>query len=191
MMVNELSYMELKSHQVDESKRQQLKDKAKELKKNLEEKKTDIFVMDDVRSCTVDRIYAELVKWKPDIACIDYISLMDSRTKYGTVWEKTMYITQNLKQIARNLKIPIIGVAQTNRASFQDGAQMDNVAGSISIIQDSDIVLGLFSDQEMKREKRMQIRMLKNRDGMTDNTDLKWDLSTMTFEPWRMSQSFA
>jgi len=190
MMINELSYMELKSHQVEESKRDKLKLKAKELKKNLEEKKTDIFVMDDVRNCTVDRVYAELVKWKPDICCIDYISLMDSNTKYGTIWEKTMYITQNLKQISRSLKIPIIGVAQTNRASFQDGAQMDNVAGSISIIQDSDIVLGLFADKDMKREKRMQVRMLKNRDGMTDNTDLRWDLATMTFEPWKHSHTF-
>lgn len=189
MLVDKLSYMELKSHALDEENKKVLQEKAKELKKKLNENKSDILVLDDVRNCTVDRVYAELVRWKPDICCIDYISLMDSH-KQGSVWEKTMYITQALKQTARTLKIPIIGVAQTNRASFQDGPQADNVAGSISIIQDSDIVLGLYSDKEMKKEKRMQVRMLKNRDGMVGDTDLKWDMGTMTFEPWRASHVF-
>lgn len=189
MLLDRLTYMELKSHTISEDKKKALAAKAKELKKKLEEKKSDILVLDDVRSCTVDRIYAELARWKPDICCIDYISLMDSH-KQGTVWEKTMYITQALKQTARTLKIPIIGVAQTNRASFQDGPQADNVAGSISIIQDSDIVLGLFADKDMRKEKRMQVRMIKNRDGITGDTDLKWDMETMSFEPWKASHTF-
>lgn len=189
MLVDRLSYMELKSHTLEEGSKKALQNKAAELKKKASEYKSDILVLDDVRNCTVDRVYAELVRWKPDICCIDYISLMDSH-KQGSSWEKTMYITQALKQTARTLKVPIIGVAQTNRSSFQDGPQADNVAGSISIIQDSDIVLGLFSDKDMKKEKRMQVRMLKNRDGMTGDTDLKWDMETMSFEPWRASHVF-
>ena len=189
MLVDRLSYMELKAHTLEEKSKKALQNKAAELKKKVNEYKTDILVLDDVRNCTVDRVYAELVRWKPDICCIDYISLMDSH-KQGTSWEQTMYITQSLKQTARTLKVPIIGVAQTNRSSFQDGPQADNVAGSISIIQDSDIVLGLFSDRDMEKEKRMQVRMLKNRDGMTRNTDLKWDMETMSFEPWRASHVF-
>lgn len=189
MLVPDVSYMELKSHSIAEAHKMALRTKAAELKSRLADKNSDILVLDDVRNCTVDRVYAEMARWKPDICCIDYISLMDTH-KQGTSWEKTMYITQALKQTARNLKIPIIAVAQTNRASFQDGPQADNVAGSISVIQDSDIVLGLFSDAEMKREKRMQVRMIKNRDGQTQNTDLKWDMESMSFEPWQIAHTF-
>lgn len=184
MLFPEVSYMSLKSHTLDEEQSNRMKARAKEIKDKAGV--SDILVLDDVRKCTVDRIYAEMAKWKPDICCVDYISLMDSH-RQGTTWEKTMYITQALKQTARTLKIPIIGVAQTNRASFQEGPQADNVAGSISIIQDSDIVLGLHSDAEMKREKRMQLRLIKNRDGQVLNTDLKWDMEKMQFAPWKFS----
>ena len=101
-----------------------------------------------------------------------------------------MYLTQNLKQLSRSLKIPIIGVAQTNRESATGGAKLENIAWSVAIIQDSDIVLGLHQDQEMKDEKMMELRMLKNRDGQTLDVNLKWDMSRMKFSQWRESDAF-
>jgi replicative DNA helicase len=106
------------------------------------------------------------------------------------MWEKVTNITQQLKQISRSLKIPIIGVAQTNRSGYASGATMDNMAFSQSIVNDSDIILGLNQDEEMKDQKKMGIRLLKNRDGQTDECDLLWKMKTMEFKPWTETYAF-
>jgi len=186
-MLTNFSYLNLKSHKLREDEIKKWKDKAID----VNNKPNDIIILDDVYQCTVDRVYAEMVRWKPDIVCIDYISLMSTSRSAGTQnWEKIMHLTQNLKQLARTLKIPIIGVAQTNRDSATSGAKLENIAWSVAIIQDSDIVIGLHADDEMKENKRMEIRMLKNRDGMTLDTDFMWDMETMTFGPYSETRVF-
>lgn len=185
-MITNFQYGHLKSHTLRDGELANWKNKATEVK----EKPNDIVILDDVRGCTADRVYGEIHRWRPDIVCIDYITLMDTGRGSSQMWEKVMQITQSLKQIARTSKVPIIGVAQTNRASAEGGAELNNVAFSSAIIQDSDIVLGLHSDKEMREDNRMQLRVLKNRDGMQGETDLLWDMSTMTFGNYRETQRF-
>lgn len=186
-MLTNFNYHRLKSHTLEERELERWKHKAKDINKRT----NDIIILDEVYKCSVDRVYAELVRWQPDILCIDYISLMDTQRAVGNSnWEKIMYLTQSLKQLSRTLKIPIIGVAQTNRDSATSGAKLDNIAWSVAIIQDSDMVLGLHQDDDMKNEKRMELRMQKNRDGQTLDVDLLWDMRTMTFGPWRDTQIF-
>lgn len=187
-MLMNFDYNRFKSNQLTEPEINSWRNKYDELK----HKENDIICLDDVRRCTPDKIYAEMVRWKPDICCIDYLSLMDSgrANSINNSWEKIMYLTQTLKQISRTLKIPIIGIAQTNRSSKEVGAQLDNVGGSISVVQDSDIVLGLYSNDDMKQENKMEVRMLKNRDGMTMTTNLFWNPSKMEFGEWHDTYAF-
>lgn len=193
MAVN-FEYNKLKSHGLSEKDLENWRKKALEVKNGKNgnpDKPNDIVILDDVQGCTVDRVYAELHRWKPDILCIDYITLMDINKSAGNqMWEKVTYITQALKQISRTTKIPIIGIAQTNIDSAQSGAKLENISYSRSIGQDSDLVLGLWNDDEMKANKQMQVRMLKNRDGMTTNTDLFWSMETMEFGEWRLASQF-
>ncbi len=186
-MTVHFEYNRLKRGRLTESDLQKWKDAAATIRQG----ENDMIVLDDVAGCTVDRVYAELTRHSPDILCIDYITLMDTTRSQGTqMWEKVTNITQQLKQISRSLKIPIIGVAQTNRSGYQSGATMDNMAFSQSIVNDSDIILGLNQDEEMKEEKKMEVRLLKNRDGQTAETALRWQMSTMEFTPWRDAYSF-
>jgi replicative DNA helicase len=178
-------------------KRQRLSDEDllrwKERAEIVREADNDIIILDDVAGCTVDRVYAELTRYQPDILCIDYITLMDTpRSAGGTqMWEKVVTLTRQLKQTSRTLGIPIIGVAQTNRSGYQTGAQLDNIAFSQSIVNDSDIILGLAArDEEMERNKRQTIRLLKNRDGRVKESDLLWKMETMEFGPWKDHYAF-
>lgn len=180
-MITNFEYNKLKGHSLREEEISRWKEKAKE----VAEKPNDIIVMDDVRGCTVDRVYAELTRWQPDILCIDYITLMSARSSYKQSWEKIMYLTQELKQVSRTLNIPIIGVAQANRSSFREGTSLDNIAGSISAVQDADLVFGLHSDDDMKNERRAELRLHKNRDGMVGNFNLYWKPDTMEFGPYK------
>jgi replicative DNA helicase len=134
----------------------------------------DIIVVDDVGRCTVDRIYADMAKYKPDIVGIDYVTLL--HTRHGqSMWEKVTYLTQGLKNCARTLKIPIVAAAQLNAAGAKEGAELENIAYSKSIGQDSDIVLGLYQDKAMKANKRMKVRINKNREGDIAEVDMVWD----------------
>lgn len=153
--------------------------------------KNDIIVLDDVGRCTVDKVYAEAVRYKPDILCVDYVSLMMPSRATSQMWEAVTMITQGLKQVARNLGVPIIGVAQTNRDSAADGARLENISYSRSIGQDSDIVFGLHRDDDMKAERQMEVRMMKNRDGRTASAKLFWDLERMQIEEWSPKHMFA
>jgi replicative DNA helicase len=186
-MLTNFNYQRLKSHNLREDELERWKSKAVD----INNRPNDLIVLDQVYKCTVDKVYAEIVRWKPTIVCIDYISLMNTdRASGNSNWEKIMYLTQNLKQISRSLKVPIIGVAQTNRESATGGAKLENIAWSVAIIQDSDIVIGLHSDEDMRKEKMMEIRMLKNRDGRTLDTNFMWDMDSMSFGPYSETQVF-
>ncbi len=186
-MLTNFEYQALKAHELSASDIENWKIKAQQVK----DKKCDIIVKDDVRNCTVDYVYAEAMRYQPDILAVDYISLMEAPRGAGNqMWERVTNITQTLKQIARTTGIPIIGVAQTNIASADGGAKLDNIAYSRSIGQDSDIVLGLHQDDDMKENQQMTVRMLKSRDSSGAVTDLLWDMDHMHFMPWNEVEFF-
>jgi replicative DNA helicase len=141
-------------------------------------KTSEIPIIDSIRHCTPDHVFAETIRHAPQVVIIDYISLMRSSrpgSKGASMWQTITEITQDLKQNARTLGVPIIAMAQTNRSGSKDGSELDNVGYSLSIVQDSDIVLGLFADDAMKERKEMEIRLNKNRDGRIDKFTAIWD----------------
>jgi replicative DNA helicase len=185
-MLMQFQYNDLKGHTLREHEVTAWKERANE----ISQLPNDIIVMDDVRGCTVDRVFSELTRWQPDILCVDYVNLMSARNSFNQGWEKITYLTQELKQISRTLNIPIIGVGQSNRGAFQAGATLENIGGSISAVQDADLVFGLHADDEMRAEKKMELRLLKNRDGAVGNVDLWWAPETMTFGAWEETRYF-
>jgi replicative DNA helicase len=152
--------------------------------------KNSIAVIDEIGKPTVERVYAEAVRRKPDVVMIDYISLMETPRQTDNMWADLTRLTRQLKLMARTLHIPVWGLAQTNIQGASEGAQLHNIAYSRSIGQDSDIVLGLFCNEEMMRNRQMQIRMLKNRDGRPTQQDMLWRPDIMQFEPWQERHLF-
>jgi replicative DNA helicase len=167
-------------------------DHWEETAQKIREKTAEIPVIDNIRSCNPDHVFAETIRHKPDLVVIDYLSLMrSSRPSRGmSVWQSITEITQDLKQNARTLKIPIVAAAQTNRSGGKEGAELDNIGYSLSIVQDSDIVLGLFADDEMRERREMEIRLRKNRDGRLGEYRVRWDHETMDFREKTKSDMF-
>lgn len=154
---------------------------------------SDIIVIDNIGSCTVERVHSIAEQYNPDLLVVDYVSLMDTPGGQGAMWEKVTYLTQKLKTIARNPTCPpVIGIAQTNIASAGDGAKLENIAYSRSIGQDSDIVLGLHQDQDgkMKARHEMEVRLLKNRDGEITNSKMFWNPSQGEYREWQITDMF-
>jgi replicative DNA helicase len=159
-------------------------DQWRKTKEEISKRTGEIPVIDSIRHCTPDHVFAEAVRYKPDLIIIDYLSLMRTARptmRNGSLWQSVTEITQDLKQVARTLKVPILAAAQTNRGGAKDGADLDNIGYALSIVQDSDIVIGLHADDEMKEQKEMEIRLRKNRDGGLGDFRAIWNHETMVF----------
>ena len=59
---------------------------------------------------------------------------------------------------------------------------LSNIGFSKAIGQDSDVVLALSQDEEMREDREMDIKVLKQREGMTGKVTLNWDFSSMNFD---------
>ena len=178
-MLANLDYRSIKNLELPED---QMEDWIKAAER-VKRKGISIPILANLRNCTPDMIYAETLRHKPDLVIIDYISLMRSNRAHRGVslWQTVTEITQDLKQNARVLGVPILAAAQTNRSGGKEGAELDNIGNSISIIQDSDIVVGLFADETMRDNKIIEIRLRKNRDGALGVLEAIWDHDKMIF----------
>jgi replicative DNA helicase len=171
-----INYRDIEHLNLSEADVERWNETAKTLRKK-KKSKNDIIVLDRMNNATPDKVFAETVKHKPDVVFVDYLGLMrsSSATRSNSMWQSMVEITQDLKQNARTLGVPIIAAAQTNRSGSKDGSELDNIGASISIAQDADIVIGLHADEDMKKQSKMELRLQKNRMGPLGKIDCVWD----------------
>lgn len=150
----------------------------------------DIIVV-DVDFATPEKVYAETARWNPDVVVVDYVQLMEAPKHYRNSWEKVGYVSQMLKLQARQLRIPIYGIAQTNADGMTEGANLGNLGGSKDIGKHSDIVLGLKQDETMFGMNKMEINVVKNRAGPIGSIDMYWNQAKALFRPWQPTDSFS
>ena len=83
-------------------------------------------------------------------------------------WEKIVYITRNLKRLAKNFKTPIINTTQLKRGANKSGSKFsldgqDDFAYSSSYTQDSDIAIRMYQDADMKFHELVGCEVVKGR----------------------------
>lgn len=148
----------------------------------------DIIVLDNLGQIGVSDVWRWAERYRPDIVIIDYINLMKSTLpESAAMWEKVTQITRELKRMTGALKVPVLAAAQTNAEGAKLGGDITTVGYSRSIVQDSDVVLGIHRTDEMKENRQMEVRLAKNRDGKNINVNLLWDLDTMTIHEWNVA----
>jgi replicative DNA helicase len=187
-MALNVSYEDFRRMELDPSHIERWRKLANQAEQASNTLGADLMVIDRaVGQVSVDTIYSEIVRRKPDIVGVDYITLMaapsdvDSR---APEWQRVQATTRGLKSVAKGLNVPIIAAAQSNRAAAKEGATTDNIGASISIIQDSDVALGLDPSDFDETNRKMRVRMLKNRDGNPCEAELLWDLRHMRIKEW-------
>lgn len=143
----------------------------------------DIYVKDKMWGCTVDHVYAEINRYKPDITVVDYVQLMKTQTRNTAQWQTLVEVTNSLKQIALATDSVIVMVSQDGRDAAEKGSTEQNMGGSISVFQAADIYLGLHQSDDMYAQDRMEIRLLKARRGKKiKKAYLHWEPATMNVE---------
>ncbi len=108
-----------------------------------------------------------------DILVVDYLQLAQGRTKDNRVQEVSE-ISQGLKNIARELKIPVLALSQLSRAVESRGEktpQLSDLRESGAIEQDADVVMFLYRKDEDLREQ-VSLKIAKHRNGPLGEIEL-------------------
>lgn len=101
-----------------------------------------------------------------DLLVVDYLQLSRSRNLENRVQEVSE-ITQGLKNLARELKIPVLAISQLSRAVEQRGEkrpQLADLRESGSIEQEADVVMFLWREDEEHLEN-IVLDIAKHRNG--------------------------
>ncbi|MEK7610967.1 MAG: replicative DNA helicase [Patescibacteria group bacterium] len=110
---------------------------------------------------------------KIKLVIVDYLQLIQGRGLDNRVQEVSE-ITQALKNMARELKIPVLACAQLSRAVESRGEkrpQLSDLRESGSIEQEADVVMFLYREDDDNRSD-VKLYIAKHRNGPTGELDL-------------------
>ncbi len=126
-----------------------------------------------------------------DLLVVDYLQLMSGRGRYESRQQEISDISRSLKEIAKELSIPVLALSQLSRAPEQRSGdrrpQLSDLRESGAIEQDADVVLFLFREEIYKKndpELRGKAELIigKQRNGPTDTVDLVFIREFTRFE---------
>jgi len=137
-----------------------------------------------------------------DLLIIDYLQLMHAPGggKEGNRVEEVSRISRGLKQLAREMDIPVICLSQLNRGvEGRESAEprLSDLRESGSIEQDADVVLFLWankqttdSHEESADGLTVNLKIAKHRNGPTGSMSLWFKRSVTKFFPVDSSQTY-
>ncbi len=124
-----------------------------------------------------------------DLIIVDYMQLMNAGGMYeNNRVQEISYISRNLKELARELNVPLLSAAQLSRAVEQrqdKRPQLSDLRESGSIEQDADIVMFLYRDEVYNEAtefpNQADIIVSKHRNGPTGVVSLYFDKKITRF----------
>jgi replicative DNA helicase len=130
-----------------------------------------------------------------DLLIIDYLQLMRGRGRFENRNQEISEISRSLKELAKELHLPVIAISQLSRAPEQRGSdrrpQLSDLRESGAIEQDADVVMFIYREEVYKPTEenrgRAQIIIAKQRNGPIGTIDLAFIREYTKFEEleWR------
>ncbi|RTE05508.1 replicative DNA helicase [Paenibacillus whitsoniae] len=141
-----------------------------------------IFI-DDTPGMTVNEIRSKCRRLKKEktlgMVIIDYLQLIQSSKRGSNRQEEVSEISRTLKQLARELEVPVIALSQLSRGVEQRADKrpmMSDLRESGAIEQDADIVAFLYRDdyydKESEKKNIIEIIIAKQRNGPVGTVEL-------------------
>jgi replicative DNA helicase len=112
---------------------------------------------------------------------IDYLQLMSAKREYGENREQEISkISRELKQLAKELNVPIIALSQLSRKGDGPNPNLSDLRESGAIEQDADSVFFLTepSEEDIRQDSTLKesilIKIAKNRNGIIQKIPIKF-----------------
>ena len=120
---------------------------------------------------------------------VDYLQLMVPSSQYknnDNIVQQVTEISRSLKNLARELEVPVLALSQLSRAVEQRGGKprLSDLRDSGSIEQDADVVMFIHRDADQDqggRREETEIMIEKHRNGPTGTVKLYFDSKKTTF----------
>ncbi len=124
-----------------------------------------------------------------DLVILDYMQLMNAGGQYqNNRVQEISYISRHLKELAREINVPLLSAAQLSRAVEQRQDKrpvLSDLRESGSIEQDADIVMFLYRDAVYNAAtefpNQAQVIVAKHRNGPTKTIELFYDETITKF----------
>jgi replicative DNA helicase len=122
---------------------------------------------------------------------VDYLQLMTPTQSRGSdnLVQQITEISRSLKNLARDLDVPVLALSQLSRAVESRGGKprLSDLRDSGSIEQDADVVMFIHREKdetgEQAKSREATILIEKHRNGPTGEVKLIFDSSKSTFLP--------
>lgn len=151
------------------------------------------------RARRLKRLWLRELGTNEGLMVIDYLQLMSGASGKGNREQEISEISRGLKQLAKELNLPIIALSQLSRALEQRTGdkkmpQLSDLRESGSIEQDADMVMFIYRPEyhditadQMGESTRGEthIRIAKHRNGSLETVKLQACLSVQKFVPWQ------
>lgn len=166
------------------------------------------FYMDDKSNVTTNDIFSKCRRLKNeqglDLIVIDYIQLINSSgsSRSESRQQEVSEISRSLKQLARELEVPVIALSQLSRGveSRDDKhPRLSDLRESGAIEQDADIVLMLYRESyydakakeiaAQNNSETIEVNIAKHRNGDTGPFNLAFEPSTNAFLNYAVDRS--
>ncbi|MBN2199991.1 MAG: replicative DNA helicase [Candidatus Aminicenantes bacterium] len=116
-----------------------------------------------------------------DIVFLDYMQLMRTSGRFENRNQEMSYISRSLKELAKELAIPVVGISQLSRAPEKQRREprpmLSDLRESGAIEQDSDVVIFIYRPEFYRRDEielqgLAEVIVAKQRNGPTDDLKL-------------------
>jgi replicative DNA helicase len=134
---------------------------------------------------------AEQPEQRMGLVVIDYLQLMSGRANASSREQEISEISRGLKQLAKELRVPVIALSQLNRAvetrpGKDKRPQLSDLRESGAIEQDADMILFIYRDEyynpESDRKGIAELIIAKQRNGPTGKVLTRFTSSCTRFD---------
>ena len=142
-------------------------------------------IIDDTPGISVSELRSKCRKYKLEhnlgIVMIDYLQLMQGSKRSESRQQEISDISRSLKEIARELQVPVVALSQLSRAVEQrpdHRPMLSDLRESGAIEQDADVVMFLYRDdyynKDTDRKDVAEVIIAKQRNGPIGTVELAW-----------------
>lgn len=142
-------------------------------------------IIDDTPGISVANLRSKCRKYKLEhnlgIIMIDYLQLMTGSRRAESRQQEISDISRSLKEIARELQVPVVALSQLSRAVEQrpdHRPMLSDLRESGAIEQDADVVMFLYRDDyynhDTDKKNVAEVIIAKQRNGSIGTVELAW-----------------